>query len=87
MHSWFTKHPEVINIFPTYKGFAIDQIKALKMEHLKTLGTIIFSAIASIIQALSDDAKLTQLLEQNKKLFIQYKPNISAFSFNVFFCY
>lgn len=83
MYRWFAAHPEVISIFPSYKGLTVEQIKAQKLARLKEHGTNIFNSITEIAGALNDEAKLNALLEKNVKLHVPHKPNISAAVYNV----
>ena len=87
MCSWFNAHPDVIDIFPTNEGLTIDQIKSQKMDYLKKHGTHVFKAIAAIAQALNDETKLTQLLEQKTTVHSPHKPKISEASFKVSYIY
>ena len=83
MIRWFTKHPEVISIFPSYKGNTIDQLKANKMTRLKQHGKHIFDAITGVATALGDEAKLDALLKANVEIHVPHKPNIDAATYNV----
>ena len=84
-YRWFTARPEVIDIFPSYKGLTATQVKEQKLARLKEHGTNIFKAITAVAGALNDEAKLTQLLEQNTTLHTPHKPNISAAVYTVSF--
>ena len=83
MLRWFTKHPEVISIFPSYKGNTVDQLKANKMPRLKEHGKHIFAAITGVATALKDEAKFNALLQDNVKLHVPHKPNIDATVYKV----
>ena len=83
MIRWFTKHPEVISIFPSYKGNTIDQLKANKMTRLKQHGKHIFDAITGVATAFGDEAKLDALLKTTVEIHVPHKPNIDAVTYNV----